>query len=120
MNRETVTRYGRTFTVTTFDPIEATPRKTRPVEFVKVPIPWIDKLAGQDGVVWIVGMQLLVLDFKSYKRGCKLTNTAVGRLKISRKVKYRVLKRLENLGLISVERAPGKAAVITIQRDRSG
>ena len=114
MRQETVTRHGKTFTVTTINPAE--PRKRSACAgFVKVPEAWVAKLAGQDGRVYDVALKLLWLNFKSYKRSFKLTNPAVGGLKkMDRRVKYRVLKKLEQLRLISVERQPGKAPLITL------
>jgi hypothetical protein len=107
-------RHGRTIAVTVLDPIEVAPRKRGP-GFVKVPVIWIDKLAGQGASVYAVAFLLLHLNFKSYQRTFKLTNTAMERLKLSRFAKYRALDQLERLGLISVERRPGKAPLVTIQ-----
>jgi hypothetical protein len=115
LKRETVTRHGQTFSVVTLDTGEA-PRKrpTHTVEFVKLPVFWIDKLAGQNGSVCTLAMQLLLLKFRSYTPDFKLTNAAVANLKMNRWAKGRALKQLERLGLISVVRMDGKAPLVNI------
>jgi hypothetical protein len=114
MKRETITRHGRTFTVHTLNPETPRKRSARAVEFVKLPAVWANKLRGQNGRVYEVAIQLLFLNFKSYKRSFKLTNLAVERLTMSRWAKLRALKKLEQLGLISVEWRVGKAPLVTI------
>ena len=59
---------------------------------------------------------LLFLDFASHGKPCTLANEALAGIGIDRRVKWRALRELEGLGLISVERRPRKSPRVTIIR----
>jgi DNA-binding MarR family transcriptional regulator len=44
----------------------------------------------------------------------KLTTAILARFSVPRKARYNALRRLEKLGLVTVERNPGKNPVVTI------
>jgi hypothetical protein len=63
MKHETVARNGRTFTVTTINPVELPWKRPTRTGFVMVPEAWVGKLIGQDGRVYDVALKLLWLNF---------------------------------------------------------
>jgi hypothetical protein len=112
-----VIRHGKRIAVTPVLMPPVTPRKSpvHRVEFVKTPSVWIERLSGQHGRIYDVAMLLLQLDFKNRGRPIALSNEATRHLKLDRRVKYRVLIKLEKLGLISVAQRRGSAPEITIE-----
>jgi hypothetical protein len=116
MKRRVVYRHGRCIEVIDTS-LVVTPRKlSATIKFVQVPAFWIEKLATQHGRVYDVALLLLQLDFKHRGHPVKLSNEITRHLKLNRRVKYRVLVKLEKLGLISVLHRPGAAPEITITK----
>jgi hypothetical protein len=93
-----------------------TPTKRKKREtFIRTPFSWWEKLSGCHGQTLAVALFIIHLDWKS--RGCrpvKLANGALDSYGISRRTKWRALKELESLGLITVERRVGKSPIIQI------
>jgi hypothetical protein len=108
-------------------PLEATagrqvaPRKAqkRREQFVMVPFSWIDRLKGASGQTYRVALTLLYLDWKAKGDPVKLANGMLAIDGVSRHSKWRALVDLERLGLITVERRPGKSPLVRlIQEER--
>jgi hypothetical protein len=81
--------------------------------FIKVPGSWLEKLAGSSGATYHVALVLL---HENWRLGGPVT-LPNGMLKmdgISRHAKYRALVKLENLGLITVERRLKKSPRIKL------
>ena len=118
MNREVVTRHDRTFTVTVHNTVQMRKRQPRAVEFVKIPAVWTIKLRGQHGRVYDMAHHLLLLNFKSYKRGFKLTNVAMECLEMDRRVKRepRALVPHETLASLVDEMADRFGEAVALQR----
>ena len=91
-------------------------RSTNLKKFIKGPIPldWITKAAGAKGKTLHVGMTLWFLS--GLKRSCKvaLSQSKLRLFGVSRQASYRALLRLEDAGLVSVERHPGRNPMVTI------
>jgi hypothetical protein len=108
-----------------FDPknlrIETTlvkPRKIRKrrEKFVAVPWVWMEKLNGQWGShIYQIAFRLLYQHWKQGGGPVKLANGMLEFDGIDRYVKYRTLKRLEQLGLITVERRRRKSPVVHLR-----
>jgi hypothetical protein len=94
----------------------AAPVKRKKVEpFVKVPLWWITSAAkatrSPDTLVLI---ELLYASWKARSSTFPLPNSRLAKLGASREVKRRVLRDLEQAGLISVERPTRKSPVVTL------
>jgi hypothetical protein len=84
--------------------------------FVKIPMAWKDRLfevGARNARTIMIGVELHALFFKAFRKPFPLTNTAMAKMGIDRHAKYRALVKLEALGLIKVERRPGKSPLIT-------
>jgi hypothetical protein len=111
------TRHGRTFEVEIL-PSKAAPRKTAQREaglFVKVPLQWADAATKAIGsrqafvLIW-----LLHIAWKTRRTTFTLSNEALARYGISRKIKLKALEALEVAGLIKVDRTSGRASIVTL------
>jgi ribosomal protein S19E (S16A) len=91
----------------------AAPVKRKKVKpFVKVPLWWITAAAkARDTLVLI---ELLYASWKARTSTFPLPNRRLAKLGASREVKRRVLRDLEQAGLISVERPTRKSPVVTL------
>ena len=92
------------------------PRHNAGQKFLKGPIPWswIAKAANCPGQALQV---MMVLWFKAglqKKRTVKLSYKELAKLGCKRESARRGLKALEDVGLVSVERHPGRSPVVTI------
>ena len=89
---------------------------TKLKKFIRGPIPlgWITKAAGMEGKTLHVGMTLWFLS--GLKRSCKvaLSQSKLKLFGVSRQASYRALLRLEDAGLVSVDRHPGRNPIVTI------
>jgi hypothetical protein len=93
------------------------PRKIqkRREQFVIVPWMWIERLADAPGQTWHLAVLLLYAHWKGKGEPIKLAN---GMLKIDgvpRRSKWRALRNLERLALITVECRPRRSPVIHVK-----
>jgi len=112
-----VTRDGKRIEVETLV-FEAQPSKARRREadlFSKMPLQWSNAAARAIGshqcfvLIW-----LLHLAWKSKSATFSLSNTALARYGVSRETKRRALAKLEAAGLLTAERRPGRATIVTL------
>ena len=84
--------------------------------FVKGPIPldWISAAAKLPGKTINVGIALWWLHGMSKGKPFKLTGRALDEFHISNDAAYDALTRLEQAGLVSLQRMPGKRPVVTM------
>jgi hypothetical protein len=83
--------------------------------FIRTPFSWWEKLSGCRGQTLAVALYIIHLDWKSQgRRPVTLANGALDSYGISRRTKWRALKELERLGLISVERRVRKSPIIRV------
>ena len=85
--------------------------------FIRMPWGWANVLAadGVGGKVWVVACHILYETWRSKGQPIKLPNGMLGRLGVSRDAKVRALRKLEQLGLVSVEWRPRKSPIVTIR-----
>ena len=97
-------------------PSKLPPRHKRGEKFLKGPIPWnwLCRAAELCGKAFQVAIAIWFLAGVHKKREVKLSGPAVADLGVNRYACYRGLKLLEKAGLISVHRAPGRKAIVTI------
>jgi DNA-binding MarR family transcriptional regulator len=83
--------------------------------FIKVPWIWVDRLAGtQSANTYRVALHLLYLHWKEKGAPIKLGNGMLAMDGVTRTTKQRALKRLEQLGLIKVNRRSRNAPIIHV------
>jgi hypothetical protein len=83
--------------------------------FVKVPLWWITAAAKATRLqATLVLVELLHASWKAKSPTFAMPNRQLQKLGVSRKIKYRVLRDLEQAGLILVERQPRKTPVVTL------
>ena len=83
--------------------------------FVKVPLWWIEMAAKRDNSpATLVLMELLYVAWKARSSTFSLPSGRLKRLGVSREMKRRVLRGLEQGGIITVERRSRKIPVITL------
>ncbi len=84
--------------------------------FIKGPIPlgWITKAAGVGGKTLHVAMALWFLVGLKRSRTVTLSQSKLKLFGVSRQASYRALLRLEDAGLVLVDRHPGRNATVTI------
>ena len=93
------------------------PRKIqkRRKQFVMVPCTWVERLADAPGQTWHLATLLLYTHWKGKGEPIKLAN---GMLKIDgvpRRSKWRALRDLERLGLITLECRPRRSPIIHVK-----
>lgn len=92
-----------------------TKRKRKVEPFVQVPLWWAAAAAKATktpaALVWI---ELLRASWKARSSTFPLPNVRLTKLGVSREVKRRVLRDLDQAGLISVERSTGKTPIVTL------
>lgn len=93
--------------------VPAKVRKRRE-QFIIVPMVWFEKLAGATNQTHRVALYLLHLHWKNHSKPFKLPNGMLQIDGISRYSKWRALVELEQRGLISVERRPGKSPLVQL------
>ena len=81
-----------------------------------VPLDWLRlaSFVGGRGKAFLVGVALWYLKGLKKTETVRLTHTTLTRLQIKPDAARRGLKALERGGLVSVERRPGRAPVVTI------
>jgi hypothetical protein len=97
-------------------PSKLPPRHKRGEKFLKGPIPWnwLCKAAHLCGKAFQVAIAIWFLAGVHKRREVKISGPAVADLGVNRHAYYRGLKVLEHAGLVSVQRAPGRKALVTI------
>ena len=94
----------------------APPRHKPGEKFLKGPIPWawLAKAAHQSGKALHVAIALWFLAGVKRKRTVALSGAVLRTLGVNRHSGYRGLAALEQAGLVSVERHPGRNPLVTI------
>jgi hypothetical protein len=83
--------------------------------FVKMPVWWAAAFAkANKSPDILMAVELLRRQFETGSMTFSLPNGRLSRAGVSRKVKHRVLRRLEQAKLISVERSPNKNPIVTL------
>lgn len=83
--------------------------------FVMIPIEWSDRLdAARCIATEKVARHLLIQSFRDHTKTVRLANDMLESKGITPKQKWRALKELEALGLISIEHRPRKSPKITL------
>jgi DNA-binding transcriptional ArsR family regulator len=87
----------------------------RQQQFVKLPLTLVDKVARHSrDKIFAVLCHLLHLEWKQGGGPIKLPNGLLDKLGVGRGAKYRALRKLERLGIVSVERQDRKSPIVTI------
>jgi hypothetical protein len=90
-------------------------RKIRHEHFVKVPWAWVERLAQAHCVVtYRVALHLLYRHWKAHGHPISLANGVLQMEGVARTTKWRGLRELEQLGLITIERRPRKSPLVTV------
>jgi hypothetical protein len=90
-------------------------RRKKAEPFVKVPLWWAAAAAkATRSPATVVCIVLLRASWKARSSTFALSNVRLAKLGVSRKTKHRVLRDLEQAGLISVQRKERKAPVVTL------
>jgi hypothetical protein len=94
------------------------PRHKKGEKFLKGPVPWdwIVKAANLSGSALKVTYAVWFLSGMKNTDTIKLSNSILKELGVSRRSKYRALKTMEEVGLISVSNKTGSSPDITINR----
>jgi hypothetical protein len=89
--------------------------KKRQPQFVKLPLALVDKVArhSRDKTLAVL-CHLLHLDWKQGGGPIKVPNGLLDKLGVGRGAKSRALRKLERLGIVSVERQDRKSPIVTI------
>ena len=98
-------------------PVSRKPPRKRPGEkFLKGPIPlnWIAQAARLPGKAIQVGMALWFLAGIKDRRTVALSGSVLEDFGVNRYAAYRGLKVLEDAGLVSAKRHPGRTPIVTI------
>ena len=83
--------------------------------FVKVPWSWIERLAGAHYIAsYRVALHLLYQHWKNGGQPILLANGMLRREGVAPDTKWRALRELERLGLITVVRRPRKSPLVTV------
>jgi DNA-binding transcriptional ArsR family regulator len=93
-------------------------RKVGP--FAKIPLWWLDLVCEVCPTSKQVRLAIELLELSrdrlhwTGKRTVKLSTTKLAKLGITRRIKHRTLRALERRGLVEIERAPGRAPLVTV------
>ena len=98
------------------------PRHKRGEKFLKGPIPyrWLSKAAEQGGKTLHVAIALWFLAGLKRTWTISLSRRTLEDFGVNRHSSYRGLKKLENIGLVSVVRRPGCLPKVTILDSENG
>jgi hypothetical protein len=84
-------------------------------EFVRLPVRWIEALAGARlAATCRLALYLLLQDFRDHGVPLRLSNRRLTAIGISRGQKWRGLRELEERGLVEVARRPHKAPIVSL------
>jgi hypothetical protein len=82
---------------------------------VQVPMPWVERLADAKHLATVkLALWILYLNWKRRGRAFLLSNNAIALSGVRKQRKADALLELEELGLISADRRPKKAPLITV------
>jgi hypothetical protein len=91
------------------------PSKRQQQQFVMVPWPWIKRLKGARlPASHMVGYLILYQSWRMKGQPVPVSTVALRPLGVTRWAKWRALKELERLGLIRVQKSPGRAPLATV------
>jgi hypothetical protein len=91
----------------------AAPRKRR--HFIKVPDFWVERLAGARHIAtYRVALHLLYRSWRTGGQPVVLPNSVLAMEGVARGTKWRALRELERLGLITIERRNRKAPRVAV------
>jgi hypothetical protein len=110
----TITAHGRTFEVKTLD-TGAEPAKRFRKRFTKVPGVWeevLSKARVSSSTIW-VAHTLLYEAWRARKSTVTLTSKMLKRVHVGRDGKYKALRKLAELHLITVKQANGRNPIVT-------
>ena len=109
---EYVIRHGRRIAVETLESkVPAKPKRIKRDQFVQVPLIWVERLQAARCVgSYRLALHLLFQHWKSGGKPIKLSNAVLS----TPKAKWRALRELERLELISVERSAKKSPRVMI------
>jgi hypothetical protein len=85
-------------------------------QFVRVPWPWIEALAGLSGQTYRVALLLLHQHWKNGGQPIKVANAMLKIDAVPAETKRKALLRLEARGLVTVERRPRRSPIVTLLR----
>jgi hypothetical protein len=96
--------------------LAAVPRKIqkRRQQFTMLPMAWVEKLANSPGKTWYLAAHLTYRHWEGKGAPIKLANGMLEYDGISRQTKWRALRKLERLGLITINTHRGKSPIITV------
>lgn len=94
-------------------------RSVKSSPFLKgpIPLPWLVVAGGLPGKALLVAVGIWYLAGLGKRMTVKTTGRLWRELRLTRQAGYRGIKALEKAGLIAVERLPGRATVVTLQRN---
>jgi hypothetical protein len=89
-------------------------------QFIMMPMPWFEKLAGTTDQTHRVVLYLLHLHWKGNGGPIKLANGMLRSCGVSPRSKWRALAELEQRGLIEVERRPRRSPIVHLMLQNLG
>ena len=90
-------------------------REKLELQFIKVPMSWVDKLAKTERLAtWPVALHLLRLSWKKNSTTVNLSNSRLKEWGITRKQKSQALQKLEAKKLVTVESSERKSPRVTL------
>lgn len=94
----------------------AAPRIKSGEKFLKgpIPLPWLSKATALPGKAVNVALAIWFLRGLTKSETVRLTNATLKLFGVKRQAGYRGLKSLENTGLVTCARSPGRCPVVTI------
>ena len=109
---------GKTIIPAASAELEREQKRKRSRQFVIVPMSWVDCLslvsARHAGCAYRIALALLRRQWERRTNTFTLSNKVVTEMGLSRRTKWRVLRELELLGLIKIERRLKRSPVVTI------
>jgi hypothetical protein len=112
-----VMREGRRIAVEILNPDPPKKKRRQGEPFVNVPIEWARRAAEATktgrAMVWI---ELLYKAWRAKSNTVALSNETLNRAGVTRRMKYRTLRAMEEAGLVTIEWRDGRAPRVTIIR----
>ena len=81
---------------------------------MKVPLAWVQKLAGAPGQTYCLALHILFLHFRERGAAITLANRTIQREGIPRQSKRRALRDLERRGLVEVDWRPKRSPIVRV------
>jgi hypothetical protein len=82
--------------------------------FVKVPVTWVQNLAGAPGQTYALALHILFQHFRERGAAITLANRTIERDGIPGQSKRRALRDLERRGLVRVDWRPNKSPIVRV------